>query len=198
MMQTTILRSEGWRPFTTVFRPKLYRDSLATVYSVCGTLQSPSPWSTRGSMPPHWQRRPSHQMNTRPGCCCQAGVATQPNSTQSHPSAPQRRDVILAAPLVLSSLTLWSQRASAITEVKEANIRLELAPDQSRYDAADPDLRDAANMLQKVVTEAHCMCDCTEVGQFIPAVADTMSVSNAGVERRDRAGGHGLADCRQR
>ena len=60
--------------------------------------------------------------------------------------------MILAAPLVLSSLASWSQRAAALTEVKEAVIRPDLAPDQSRYEAADPDLRDAAALLQKVAT----------------------------------------------
>ena len=34
--------------------------------------------------------------------------------------------------------------------MKEAIIRPELAPDQSRYNAADPDLREAAALLQKV------------------------------------------------
>ena len=97
----------------------------------------------------------------RQAVCYHAGSAAQSNSAQSQSSTPQRREVLLAAPLVLGSLTLWSRRASAITEVKEANIRPELAPDQSRYDAADPDLRDAAALLQKVLREDLSMRNCT-------------------------------------
>lgn len=35
-------------------------------------------------------------------------------------------------------------------EVLEANIHLDLAPNQAMYDAADPELRGAAALLQKV------------------------------------------------
>ena len=94
-------------------------------------------------------RAPYHgsvQASTSHACC--AGSAVHSNAPQ-HGTTAQRRDVLLAAPLML--LGSWTHPAFAVTEVKEAVIRPELAPDQSRYDPADPDLRDAAALLQKVM-----------------------------------------------
>ena len=66
-------------------------------------------------------------------------------------SAVTRRNLLLLLP---SSTHLWhsgqGSLAHATPDVREANIQLELAPNQSLYNAADPELRAAAALLQKV------------------------------------------------
>ena len=61
-----------------------------------------------------------------------------------------RRDLLLLLPSITVAWQSWpSSAAAAAPEVLEANIQLDLAPNQALYDAADPELRGAAALLQK-------------------------------------------------
>lgn len=52
-------------------------------------------------------------------------------------------------------MTTLEGRAWAAQETSNGPVvRLDLAPDQSKYDAADENLRDAANMLQSALNAA--------------------------------------------
>ena len=48
-------------------------------------------------------------------------------------------------------LIMWSPPCMAASDVPPARIDLSLAPDQRKYDAADPQLRAAANLLQQAL-----------------------------------------------
>ena len=85
--------------------------------------------------PPPRPRSSSHL--GRAACQCQSRLAAAP--------ALDRRSV-LAASLAVAFLRSAPARAS-----QPANIRLDLAPDQSQYDAGDERLRDAAQMLQQAL-----------------------------------------------
>ena len=60
----------------------------------------------------------------------------------------QRRTALASA---LALVLPWSLAAQASQPGAPANIRLELAPDQSKYDASDERLREAAQMLQQAL-----------------------------------------------
>lgn len=50
-----------------------------------------------------------------------------------------------------SAAILFLSASRAAVAAERPVVRLDLAPDQSKYDPSDPDLRDAANMLQKAL-----------------------------------------------
>ena len=65
-----------------------------------------------------------------------------------------RRDLVLLLPSGTLAWQTWpGAAAAAAPQVLEANIQLDLAPNQALYNAADPELRGAAALLQKVRPE---------------------------------------------
>jgi hypothetical protein len=66
------------------------------------------------------------------------------------PALPRRAALGLAASALLAALQPCPG-LSAAAELPAVKIRPELAPDQSRYDASDPRLREAAQLLQQAL-----------------------------------------------
>jgi hypothetical protein len=63
-----------------------------------------------------------------------------------------RRQLLLGASLVAALQCLQHSPASAVTDAPAAVVRPELTPDQSLYAATDPQLREAAQLLQRALS----------------------------------------------
>ena len=91
--------------------------------------------------------RCSQQSTTQPVPAPQQGSTLQPSLTTAECyQCIARRALLLAGPL---AWVTWRASAAHATSGSEpASIRLDLAPDQAQYNAADERLRDAAGRLQ--------------------------------------------------
>lgn len=145
-------------PSRTELRSRRVSLVMNTIMHTCNIHHTPA------SAPPHLHLHlmcTSYLVKGRPFSPCRPRIITehcqaarcsqQANSERACAplhcsSCSARRAVLLAVPL--SWLTWQTSAAQAITGTEPATIRLDLAPDQSKYNAADERLRDAAARLQ--------------------------------------------------
>jgi hypothetical protein len=135
--------------------PQLHSHLMCTSYLVKGP-------PFRSCRPPvtieHRQAaRCSLHSTSQRACALLHSSCLQPSLSTERCSS-ERRTVLLAAPLLW--LTWRASAAHAISGTEPATIRLDLAPDQSKYNAADERLRDAAARLQLALNAEDVKVSC--------------------------------------
>ncbi len=78
-------------------------------------------------------------------------IRRSPDATFAAASDRTGRRGLLLSSAAAALLAVLPPAALAAADVPPAQINLSLAPDQRKYDPADPELRAAANLLQKAL-----------------------------------------------